>query len=118
MPSGVLVSVNAYMYSGSVGKLGLRPFSQRTLRSLVKRVKDRPLIEQVKGMVHELPCECSETYIGETVRTMETRLKEHKYVVSRGDTNNGIAVHANCNVHLIMWEQTKVAERESFWIKG
>ena len=76
------MSVNAYMYSGSVGKLGLRPFSQRTLRSLVKRVKDRPLIEQVKGMVHELPCECSETYIGETVRTLETRLKEHKYVVS------------------------------------
>lgn len=41
------------------------------------------------------------------------QVKEHKHVVSRGDTNNGIAVHANCHDHQILW----VVEREPFWLK-
>ena len=33
-------------------------------------------------------------YIGETGRTLEKRLSEHKGAVKRNDTKNGIAVHA------------------------
>ena len=68
-------------------------------------------------MVYNVPCECGKTYIGETGRTLEARLKEHKYAVSWADTNNGIAVHANEHNHKILWEHTKIVEKEPFWMK-
>ena len=49
--------------------------------------------------VYEVPCKnCSMTYIGGTGRTLKKRLTEHKYAVRKGDTENGIAVHANTNL--------------------
>ena len=40
-------------------------------------------------------CEC--VYIGETSRTLEKRLSEHKNVVKKHDSNNGIEAHAWTN---------------------
>ena len=72
--------------------------AKRTLRSLLTRVKGKPPIEQTKGVVYEVSCECGETYIGETRRIQ----KEHKYAISWWDTTNGIAVHANTHNHQIL----------------
>ena len=37
-------------------------------------------MKKKKGMVYEVPCkECDVVHIGETGRTMEKRLAEHKY---------------------------------------
>ena len=58
-----------------------------------------------KGVVYEVPCmDCSRSYIGETGRTLQKRLMEHKAAVRRGDTNNGIAVHAWDHQHRVDWE--------------
>ena len=53
-----------------------------------------------KGVVYEVSCKnCSMTCIGGTGRrTLKKRMTEHKYAVRKGDTENGIAVHANTNL--------------------
>ena len=52
-----------------------------------------------KGVVYEIECCCGHSYIGETGRTLNTRIKEHQYAVRRYDPNNGISVHANATMH-------------------
>ena len=40
------------------------------------------------------------------------RMTEHKLAVRRGDTNNGIAVHAWDAQHHVDWEGAKIRETE------
>ena len=54
---------------------------------------------------------CSSSYIGETGWTLQKRLVEHKAAVRRGDTNNGIAVHAWDHQHRVDWEKASVLSR-------
>ena len=50
--------------------------------------------------------------IGETGRTLKKRIAKHKLAVKRGDTNNGIAVHAWEAQHHVDWEGAKVRDTE------
>ena len=52
--------------------------------------------------------ECDSVYLGETGRTLEKRLSEHKGAVKRNDTKNGIAVHAWKTQHKVDWESATV----------
>ena len=53
--------------------------SRRTLRNELVHVKNRVQPDRIKGVVYTVNCaECESTYIGETKRTLDTRLKEHK----------------------------------------
>ena len=67
--------------------------------------------------MYEVPCmDCSRSYIGETGRTLQKRLVEHKAAVRRGDTNNGIAVHAWEHQHRVDWENASVLKQEpGYW---
>lgn len=74
--------------------------------------------EKIKGVVYKVECSCGSTYIGETGRTLEIRLKEHKRAVEKGDNKNGIAVHANkFPSHIIQWNTCTVLEQEQNWYK-
>ena len=56
--------------------------------------KKRPE-ELRRGVVYEVSCsECNMKYIGETGRSLQERLKEHKYAVRTANTKNGIVAHA------------------------
>ena len=70
-----------------------------------------------KGVVYEVPCgECDSVYIGETSRTLEKRLSEHKNAVKKNDTNNGIAVHAWNLQHQVNWEAAEtIATEGHYW---
>ena len=52
--------------------------------------------------------DCEQVYIGETGRTMQKRVTEHKTAVWKYDKNNGIAVHAWRADHRIDWEAARV----------
>ena len=99
--------------------INIRPVfkSSRTLRSLLTKVKKRIPQERVKGVIYRVQCECGSTYVGETGRTLETRLKEHKRAVRYDDQNNGIAVHANNTCHTIQWGDAEVLDKEQNWSK-
>ena len=57
--------------------------------------------------------ECDSVYLGETGRTLEKRLSEHKGAVKRNDTKNGIAVHAWKTQHKVDWESATVKQVET-----
>ena len=69
--------------------------SQGTLREALVHTKQPQSALKKKGVVYQVPCaDCDSVYIGETGRTLEKRLSEHRGAVKRNDLKNGIAVHA------------------------
>ena len=52
--------------------------SADTLRSTLVEVKDSIPKEKESEVVYEVPCSCEKVYIGETKRTPEIRMKEHR----------------------------------------
>ena len=57
------------------------------------------------------------SYIGETGRTLEVRLREQQRAVKYCNSNNGIAVHANKTMHSILWNESEVLEQEPSLLK-
>ena len=49
-----------------------------TLGSWLTRVKDVLPVGMQSKVAYEIPCSCGKTYIGETVRRLETRIHEHQ----------------------------------------
>ena len=52
------------------------------------------------------------SYMGETGRTLQKRITEHKYVVKTNDRKNGIAMHAWDMEHRPDWDAAEVLETE------
>ena len=77
-----------------------------TLRDVLTKVKDPSPINSRAGAVYKIPCvECPATYVGETGRTLECRIKEHKRSIANEDTRNNIAVHHMSTKHQMNWEE-------------
>ena len=51
-------------------------------------------------------------YIGETGRTLEKRLSEHRTAVKKQDTKNGIAFHSWAKQHQVDWDAAAVKHEE------
>ena len=82
--------------------------SQGTLRQTLTRVKTpRPEMKK-KNVIYEIPCkDCNMSYIGETGRSLQKRMTEHKAAVRRGDQKNGVAVHVQKYDHRVDWEAAR-----------
>ena len=66
----------------------VRFYPHSTLRWLLVRPKDTVPPDNQKGVVYNIPCMCcSQSYIGQTGRTLTCRLKEHNRAISQGDFN-------------------------------
>ena len=93
--------------------------SSGILRSVLTRVKTKTPELMKKGVVYKIPCrECETSYIGETGRTLQKRITEHKYAVKTNNRKNGIAVHAWDMCHQPDWEAAEVMETEPHQWKG
>ena len=67
-----------------------------------------------KGVVYRVSCaDCDCVYIGETGRTLEKKLSEHRWAVKRNDLKNGIAVHTWKTQHKVDWEAATVKQVET-----
>ena len=62
-----------------------------------------------KSVVYQVPCgTCNKSYIGETGRGIETRLKEHRRDVRNDMDHSAFVVHAHKTSHLPNWEGATV----------
>nr|VZI35902.1 unnamed protein product [Spirometra erinaceieuropaei] len=79
------------------GELGVgiahRPIA--TIRSKIRRVKDRLDVGERSGVVYQIPCrDCPLHYTGQTRRQLSSRTTENKRAVRRGDPLSQVATHA------------------------
>ena len=92
--------------------------SGRSLRSTLARVKDRLPTELSSGVVYQVPCSCGKVYIGETIRRLETRIKEHKDACRKGETNkSAIAEHVWGLQHPIKWDEVAIIDKSDRMIE-
>ena len=59
-----------------------------------------------KGVIYCVPCgQCNRVYIGETLRNLDERLKEHqRYVEKKDEKGSAIAEHVFKFGHKIAWD--------------
>ena len=79
----------------------------------MKGVKDNIPPEKEPDVVYAIGCmECREVYIGETSRTAEQRVKEHKAHVTHGRTEqSAFASHVAEKQHQVYWKP-RIIEKE------
>ena len=117
-----------------------------SLRKLLVHPKDKIDSLDKTDCIYEIPCQnCDSTYVGETGRKLNTRLKEHQKETEKLErskknftrqtrkesvteqSKSAIADHAIQQNHMINWDDTKVLQkecdastrfiRESIWIR-
>jgi hypothetical protein len=100
---------------GSKHNIRMVSSSQDTLRSHLVKFKPKAKVMK-KELIYKIPCECSKSYIGETGRTLEVRLSEHKRSLKKGDPElSKLCEHHFYTGHRFLWEQAKVIGQEKNW---
>ena len=83
-----------------------------TLRWTLVHLKDPTPLRQRTGVVYQIPCSnCEKVYIGQTGRTLDHRLKEHRRALISGNVQqSAVAEHATNEMHDIDWEKAEVVD--------
>ena len=108
--------------SNKIGRV-LKPFGISTIykppaktRSKLRPVKDN-LLYKVPG-VYKISCGCGKMYIGQTGRTVETRIKEHMLHCNKGNTEkSAVAEHWYTCGEPIYFQETEVLHRSQDYLE-
>lgn len=67
-------------------------------------------------VVYEIPCQdCSMTYVGETCRELQTRIKEHETDIKRANEKSGPFMHTRMYRHRVDLKNVKIIAQEPNW---
>jgi len=94
-------------------KFNIRTFFKTitSIRTLLVHPKDPIQKEKRTRVVYEVPCNCGKVYIGKTIRTLETRIKEHKKACREADySKSAIAEHAWTEHHQVDWDGVRILD--------
>jgi hypothetical protein len=90
-----------------------KPFN--TIRSLLVHPKDKTPAAKKCGVIYNVKCpECNETYVGESARSLETRMGDHK---KNYGPLTAVAEHRLHHHHTIETKDADVIGREEVWGK-
>ena len=86
-----------------------------TIRSLLVHPKDKTPDLQKCGVVYQVTCpQCQHLYVGETGRTLATRMKDH---TSHNTQPTAVGDHCREHGHVINKNNVEVLAREEGWFK-
>ena len=89
-------------------------YTEKTLRKLLCKPKDRVATEDKNNIVYEIDCSnCQAVYFGESKQSLKSRSVEHKRSVRNCGCDNEIAKHCWEADHNFNWDQKKVIDKES-----
>ena len=87
---------------------------EHSLRSMLTKVKNPLMMVKQAKVVYRILCSCGEVYIGETVRRLDARVKEHRDACQKGALEiSALGEHAWKNHHSIKWQEVSVVDRTS-----
>ena len=73
----------------------------------------RKLVECAEGVVYKIPLTCGKSYIGQTGRCLNERLREHKYACGQLQAPGNLAAHcAGCSCEAV-FDTTSILARSS-----
>ena len=88
----------------------------KTIRSILVYPKEKTPDAQKCGLVYQVECpECPLTYIGETGRTLATRMKDHLNL--RNPVLNSCGRTLYAQTPQITKDSVRVLDREEIWLK-
>ena len=80
---------------------------------LVKLIRNSPLCNE--GIVYKIPCGCGRFYIGQSGKSLDKRISQHKYSISRNDQRSAINIHTQtCNFPMKWSESIPIFFRKNF----
>ena len=91
----------------------------RSLRQILSHPKDPIPMSHKSGVVYRIPCEdCEKSYVGQTLRTLDRRIKEHQRSVITGDCDSSaLAEHAWSSHHQIAWRDVTILHQHQRWFQ-
>ena len=105
-------------FNNSEFKLIWKP-TNKLNEQIIKRGKDKIPISQEQGVVYKVNCKnCDSCYIGQTKRSVETRMKEHESNIR--STSNKLSViseHRIRNNHDFNCKNVKILDKEPNYFK-
>ena len=93
-------------------RVSFQPYS--TLRQLLVHVKDPTPTHQLSDVVYSIPCKsCPDVYIGQTSRSLKTRIDEHKTAVKHAKCDvSAVAEHVWMKKHDVDFQSVSVLAHE------
>ncbi|CAM4849385.1 unnamed protein product [Rotaria magnacalcarata] len=87
---------------------------KNTFLSIQKGVDEE---NKLKKLVYQIPCKknCNYSYIGETNRSLTTRIKEHKEDIRKAKENSNTAQHVFEKNHSFDFDNTRILSSEINW---
>jgi len=94
-------------------------FSMNKLGRIIKAHKDVLSLSCNKNVVYKLECKnCDSTYVGQTKRKLNTRIKEHKNDINKKTGNHSvISEHRLQKNHDFNWDNPKILDREKIYYR-
>ena len=123
-PNGKIIGTAVIPYYKGVSEAVRRVLAAHNIRTVMKPrklkwqlmrgAKDSLPAKDEPGVVYAVGCiTCPDVYVGETLRTAATRIREHKYHANSGHPElSGIAAHVINEGHTVHWEP-KIVAKES-----
>ena len=69
-------------------------------------IKNSP--NNVSGCVYRIPCKlCNKSYVGQTGKELNIRIKQHKYSIKTGQESNALFIHLRDFNHPIDWDHAQ-----------
>ena len=91
----------------------------RSLRQILPHPKDPIPTSHKSGVVYKIPCkDCDKSYVGQTLRTFDCRIKEHQRSAITGDCDSSaLAEHAWTSHHHIACRDATVLHQHQRWFQ-
>ena len=96
-------------------KYGIRTAfrSSTTLRSILTKTRPPNQTQESKNWIYNIPRECEKRYIGETCRTLQTRVNEYKRNTTNGEIDKSkIAENSWEQKHRFQWDKASIISKE------
>lgn len=93
--------------------------SLNKLNKIIKTHKDPLPDSSQSNVVYKINCcDCDASYVGQTGRQLNTRIKEHKNHILRNNPNRSVITEHRLNYgHDFDWQNVKILDHESFYHK-